>query len=62
LAGMRLLGGFLESVARTARAETADPLLLTGAPLLLAALALLACYIPAREAMRVDPVVTLRQE
>jgi len=36
--------------------------LLLGAPLLLASLALAACYIPARKSMRIDPVVTLRQE
>jgi predicted permease len=61
-AGMRLLAGFLDSVARTAGTGVADPLLLAGAPLLLAALALLACYIPARQATRVDAAATLRQE
>jgi ABC-type lipoprotein release transport system permease subunit len=39
-----------------------DPRLLIGAPLLLAGLALLACFIPAHRAMTIDPLKALRTE
>jgi len=58
-AGMRALAGMFFSVASV---QGADPVLLAGAPLLLASLALLACYLPARRSTRIDPVVALRQE
>ncbi len=58
-AGMRALAGMFFSVASV---QGADPVLLLGAPALLAALALLACYVPARRSTRIDPVRALRQD
>ena len=39
-----------------------DPLTFVAVPIILAAVGLLACWIPARRAMRVDPMVALRYE
>lgn len=52
----RLMAGYLYDVSAT------DPLTLAVASLLLLSVALLASYIPARRAAKVDPIATLRYE
>jgi len=42
--------------------SAADPLIYVAVTLVLAAAALVACWLPARRASRVDPIVTLRAE
>jgi predicted permease len=56
LAVTRLLTGFLYGVSPF------DPLTFIGVPLLLALVALLACWLPARKTTKVDPIIALRAE
>ena len=56
LAVIRMMVRFLFGV------QPLDPLTFATVPILLLVIALLACYIPARRAVRVDPMIVLRHE
>jgi putative ABC transport system permease protein len=56
LASTRVLSSLLFGVSAQ------DPLIFGGVSLILATAAILACYIPARRATKVNPIITLRDE
>jgi ABC-type antimicrobial peptide transport system permease subunit len=58
----RLLTAYSDMLARTFDQPVSGPLLMIGAPLVLASLTMLACYLPARRATGIEPVAALRQE
>ncbi len=60
LAGSLVLTRFLQTMLFDVKAT--DPITFVGISALLAAVALAACFVPARRATRVDPLVALRHE
>jgi macrolide transport system ATP-binding/permease protein len=59
---IRALASLLADIARATQTSVSEPVLLFGAPTLLAFLALLCCYLPARKSTRIDPAITLRMD
>jgi putative ABC transport system permease protein len=60
MAGAISLSRFLQSLLFEVKAT--DLKIFASVPLVLAAVAFLACYLPARRATRVDPIIALRNE
>jgi predicted permease len=58
----RALASWINAVSQITQTSTSDPLLLVGAPLLLVSLTMIACIVPARRSLYINPVIALREE
>lgn len=59
---LKTLEEFRESTIYLYQASPYDPVVFSVAPMVLAAASMLASYLPARRAMRVEPIIALRTE
>jgi hypothetical protein len=60
--GLRVFAAYNQFLTKSFGPGSDDPRVLYGAPLVLVALAMLACYLPARRATEIDPMSALREE
>ena len=58
----RLLSAMNSTVGQVTATSATNPCILFGSPFLLAGLALIACYLPARRSLAIDPATALRYE
>jgi ABC-type antimicrobial peptide transport system permease subunit len=58
----RAFAAYSDTLARTITRRPDNPVLVFGVPLALAGLAMLACYLPARRATEITPMIALREE
>jgi predicted permease len=61
-AATRLMSAMNATAGQVTATSTSNPIVLIGAPLLLSALALIACYLPARRSLSIDAMTALREE
>src|SRR5262249_49105849 len=58
----RVLSAITSVFVNAFNVTTHDPLLIAGAPVLMAGIAMVACYLPARKSAKIDPLQALREE